>query len=147
MQNYSMLSVNDILKNKDQAVFSVSPGQSVYEALQLLGEKNIGAVLVMDGDALRGILSERDYARKIVLMDRNSKDTRVTDIMTEKVITVTTGDSVEQCMSLMSEKKIRHLPVTNEGKVVGVISIGDVVTAIIRMQQETIDHLKSYISQ
>lgn len=147
MQNKSMLTVNDILKNKGQAVFAVAPGQSVYEALQLLGEKNIGAVLVMKGDALSGILSERDYARKIVLMSRNSKDTKVSEIMTEKVITVESTDSVEHCMNIMSDKKIRHLPVTSDQKVVGVISIGDVVTAIIRMQQDTIDHLQHYISQ
>lgn len=147
MQNKSMLTVNDILKNKGQAVFAVAPGQSVYEALQLLGEKNIGAVLVMEGDALSGILSERDYARKIVLMSRNSKDTKVSEIMTEKVITVESTDSVEHCMNIMSDKKIRHLPVTSDQKVVGVISIGDVVTAIIRMQQDTIDHLQHYISQ
>lgn len=142
-----MLTVNDILKNKGQAVFAVAPGQSVFEALQLLGEKNIGAVLVMEGTALRGILSERDYARKIVLMSRNSKDTKVSEIMTEKVFTVASTDSVEHCMNIMSDKKIRHLPVISDQQVVGVISIGDVVTAIIRMQQDTIEHLQHYISQ
>lgn len=147
MQNKSMLTVNDILKNKGQAVFAVAPGQSVFEALQLLGEKNIGAVLVMEGTALRGILSERDYARKIVLMSRNSKDTKVSEIMTEKVFTVASTDSVEHCMNIMSDKKIRHLPVISDQQVVGVISIGDVVTAIIRMQQDTIEHLQHYISQ
>ena len=142
-----MLTVNDILKNKDKVVFSVEPEQSVYEALVVLGEKNIGALVVMQGDELKGILSERDYARKVVLKDRNSRDTKVSDIMTAKVITVEPTDSVEHCMNIMSEKKIRHLPVVSDQKLVGVISIGDVVTAIIRMQQDTIDHLQNYITQ
>ena len=142
-----MLTVNDILKNKDKVVFSVEPEQSVYEALVVLGEKNIGALVVMQGDELKGILSERDYARKVVLKDRNSRDTKVSEIMTAKVITVEPTDSVEHCMNIMSEKKIRHLPVVSDQKLVGVISIGDVVTAIIRMQQDTIDHLQNYITQ
>ena len=142
-----MLTVNDILKNKSQVVFSVEPTQSVYEALVVLGEKNIGALVVMQGDELKGILSERDYARKVVLKDRNSRDTKVSEIMTAKVITVEPTDSVEHCMNIMSEKKIRHLPVVSDQKLVGVISIGDVVTAIIRMQQDTIDHLQNYITQ
>jgi len=142
-----MLTVNDILKNKVHYIFSVEPGITVYEAVREMGEKNIGALLVMEDGQLKGILSERDYARKVVLKGRKSRETPVSDIMTEKVITVSPTDSVEHCMSTMSEKKIRHLPVTDNNKVVGIISIGDVVTAIIRMQQETIDHLKNYISQ
>lgn len=142
-----MLTVNDILKNKAHNIFSVEPGITVYEAVREMGEKNIGALLVMEGGELKGILSERDYARKVVLKGRKSRETPVSDIMTEKVITVSPTDSVEHCMATMSEKKIRHLPVTDNTKVIGIISIGDVVTAIIRMQQDTIDHLQNYISQ
>ena len=142
-----MLTVNDILKNKSSDIFSVEPGTSVYEAVKILSEKNIGALLVMEHGKLKGILSERDYARKVVLKDRKSKETLASEIMTEKVITVSPTDSIELCMATMSNKKIRHLPVTDNEKVVGIISIGDVVTAIIHMQQQTIDHLKNYISQ
>ena len=142
-----MLSVNDILKNKSSQVFSIQPGISVYEAIRVMGEKNIGALLVIENEQLKGILSERDYARKIVLKNRKSTETLVSEIMTEKVITVSPTDSIEHCMSTMSENKIRHLPVVDNEKVVGIISIGDVVTAIIHVQQETIDHLKNYISQ
>jgi CBS domain-containing protein len=142
-----MLTVNDILKNKSNIIFSVEPGSTVYEAIRLMGEKNIGAVLVMEGDQLKGILSERDYARKIVLKDRRSRDTMVSEIMTEKVITVSPADSVEHCMATMTGKKIRHLPVIENDKVLGIVSIGDVVMGVIRMQEETIDHLKNYISQ
>ena len=142
-----MLTVNDILKNKSSDIFSVEPGTSVYEAVKVLSEKNIGALLVMEHGKLKGILSERDYARKVVLKDRKSKETLASEIMTEKVITVSPTDSIELCMATMSDKKIRHLPVTDNEKVVGIISIGDVVTAIIHMQQQTIDHLKNYISQ
>ena len=142
-----MLSVNDILKNKSSQVFSIQPGISVYEAIRVMGEKNIGALLVIENEQLKGILSERDYARKIVLKNRKSTETLVSEIMTEKVITVSPTDSIEHCMSTMSENKIRHLPVVDNEKVVGIISIGDVVTAIIHVQQETINHLKNYISQ
>jgi CBS domain-containing protein len=142
-----MLTVQDILKNKSNTIFSIEPGITVYEAIKVLGEKNVGALLVMKDDQLKGILSERDYARKVVLKGKKSSETMVSEIMTEKVITVSPQDSIEHCMSTMSEKKIRHLPVAENDKVVGIISIGDVVTAIIHMQQETIEHLKTYISQ
>jgi CBS domain-containing protein len=142
-----MLTVQDILKNKSKTIFSIEPGITVYEAIKVLGEKNVGALLVMKDDQLKGILSERDYARKVVLKGKKSSETMVSEIMTEKVITVSPQDSIEHCMSTMSEKKIRHLPVAENDKVVGIISIGDVVTAIIHMQQETIEHLKTYISQ
>jgi CBS domain-containing protein len=143
----SMLTVNDIIRSKSNEIFSVLPGSTVYEAIRLMGEKNIGAVLVMEAGSLKGILSERDYARKIVLKDRRSRETMVSDIMTEKVITVSPADSVEHCMSTMTARKIRHLPVTENENVVGMISIGDVVMAVINMQKETIDHLQNYISQ
>jgi CBS domain-containing protein len=142
-----MLKVADILKTKGSKVFSILPGNSVYEALQIMGEKNIGALMVIEDDQLKGIFSERDYARKIVLVNRNSKDTFISEIMTANVITVSPSDSIEHCMELMSGKKIRHLPVTHNGIVAGLISISDVVTAIIESQKETISHLQNYISQ
>jgi CBS domain-containing protein len=112
-----------------------------------MGEKNIGAILVMDDNILKGILSERDYARKIVLKDKSSKETFVHEIMESNVFTVKLSDNLEDCMELMSEKRIRHLPVLEDGTVVGVISISDVVKAIIEIQKDTINHLNSYISQ
>ncbi len=142
-----MLKVADILKTKDSQVYAVTGNISVYDALGLMGEKNIGALLVIEEDRLKGILSERDYARKVVLQGKTSKETMVEEIMTAKVITVTPDDSIDTCMELMSNRHIRHLPVMTGDKVTGVISISDVVTAIIQSQKETIDYLKSYISQ
>jgi CBS domain-containing protein len=141
------MKVSDILNTKGRNVFHVNESITVYDALRVMGEKNIGALLVMDGEELRGIISERDYARKIVLMGKKSSDTLVKDIMTEKVLSVAPDDSIEKCMEMMSEKHIRHLPVLNADQVVGVISITDVVTAIIASQKETINHLQNYISQ
>ena len=113
----------------------------------MMNEKNIGAVLVMEGEELKGIFSERDYARKIILKGRTSQETEVGEIMTEKVMTIYPEDSIDHCMELMSENRFRHLPVVKGDKVVGVVSISDVVTAIINLQKETIDHLQTYISQ
>ena len=119
----------------------------MYDAIKLMGEKNIGALPVLDGDQLSGIVSERDYARKVVLMNRKSRETLVKDIMTATVITVSPSDSIDDCMEKMSAKRIRHLPVVHNGKMLGIISIGDVVTAIIETQKETIKHLHNYIAQ
>ncbi|MEO5943901.1 MAG: CBS domain-containing protein [Ferruginibacter sp.] len=141
------MKVSDILTAKGNKVFHVEESITVYDALRVMGEKNIGALLVMHGEELRGIISERDYARKIVLKGKKSTDTLVKDIMTEKVLSVSPQDSIEKCMEMMSEKHIRHLPVVNNDQVVGVISITDVVTAIIASQKETINHLQNYISQ
>jgi CBS domain-containing protein len=141
------MKVSDILRTKGSLVFSIQPGTSVYDALKVMGEKNIGALLVMEGDLLAGIISERDYARKVVLKGKTSHETLVDDIMTRQVISVKPEDPVETCMELMSERHIRHLPVMQNGAVVGVISITDVVTAIINAQKETIDHLKNYLLQ
>lgn len=141
------MKVSDILNTKGSNVFHVNESITVYDALRVMGEKNIGALLVMDGEELKGIISERDYARKIVLKGKKSTDTLVKDIMTEKVLSVSPGDSIEKCMEMMSEKHIRHLPVLNKDQVVGVISITDVVTAIIASQKETINHLQNYIHQ
>ena len=142
-----MLKVNDILKTKGSNVFSVLPNTSVYDALKIMGEKNIGALMVIENDELRGIFSERDYARKVVLVNRTSRDTLISEIMTANVITISPSDTIDHCMEQMSEKRIRHLPVAVNGKVVGLISISDVVTAIIQSQKETISHLQNYISQ
>lgn len=141
------MKVSDILKTKGNKIFTVTGDTTVYDALQMMAEKNIGALMVMDGETLTGVISERDYARKIILKGKTSHDTEVNEIMTEEVIIVTPEDYIEKCMSLMSEKHIRHLPVVVDNKVLGLISIGDVVMAIIQTQKETIDHLHTYISQ
>jgi CBS domain-containing protein len=141
------MKISDILNAKGTNVYSVAPENTVYEALKIMGEKNIGALLVMVHDELIGIISERDYARKIVLKGKTSLDTTVSEIMTESVITVLPEDSLEKCMGLMSDNHIRHLPVVKNGEVKGVISISDVVTAIIESQKETIEYLQNYIIQ
>ncbi|HNK28786.1 MAG TPA: CBS domain-containing protein, partial [Ferruginibacter sp.] len=132
---------------KGNIIYSVTGSTTVYEAIKVMGEKNIGALLVLEGGKLTGILSERDYARKVVLKGKASRETSVSDIMTAEVITVMPSDTIETCMELMTQKHIRHLPIVESGNVLGMISIGDVVNAIIRMQKETIEHLKSYIAQ
>ena len=141
------MKVSDILQVKGNNIYSVTGEVTVYEAVKIMGEKNIGALVVMDADVLKGIISERDYARKIVLKGKASRETLVKEIMTEQVITVAPEDQIERCMELMSEKHIRHLPIVDNGKVTGMISIGDVVNAIIASQKETIEHLKNYITQ
>lgn len=141
------MTVNQILNTKGKNVYSVLPSTTVYEALKVMGEKNIGAILVMDDSELKGILSERDYARKIVLKDKSSKETFVHEIMESNFFTVKLSDDLDACMELMSTKRIRHLPVLEDEIVVGIISISDVVKAIIEVQKDTINHLNSYISQ
>ncbi len=141
------MKVSDILQKKGITIISVTGGTSVLDALKIMSEKNIGALPVIDDEKLTGIFSERDYARKVVLKGKASHDTLISDIMTPAPFTITAEDSIETCMGIMSNKHIRHLPVVKEGKVTGMISIGDVVTAIIQSQKETIDHLKNYISQ
>lgn len=141
------MTVNQILNAKGKNVYSVRSTTTVYEALKVMGEKNIGAILVIDGTDLKGILSERDYARKIVLKDKSSKETYVHEIMESNVFSVNLSNNIEDCMELMSTKRIRHLPVLEDEIVVGIISISDVVKAIIEIQKDTINHLNSYISQ
>ncbi|WP_456315514.1 CBS domain-containing protein [Pseudomonas shirazensis] len=141
------MTVDQILNTKGRNVFSVRSTTTVYEALKVMGEKNIGAILVIDGSSLKGILSERDYARKIVLKDKSSKETYVHEIMESTVFSVRLSNNIEDCMELMSTKRIRHLPVLDNDIVVGIISISDVVKAIIEIQKDTINHLNSYISQ
>jgi CBS domain-containing protein len=141
------MRISQILQGKAiNALYAVTSGQTVLDALKLMAEKNIGAVLVVDEGQLTGIFSERDYARKVILKDRNSGDTRISEVMTSVVITIEPQQSIEECMFLMSDKHIRHLPVMDKGKLVGIISINDVVTAIIRDQKTRIDSLESYIS-
>ena len=141
------MKVSNILQVKGNKVYSVTGEVSVFEAIKEMSEKNIGAILVIEGEKLKGILSERDYARKIVLKGKLSRETLVKDIMTENVLTVTTEDTIEKCMAIMSEKHIRHLPVVENDRVLGMISIGDVVNGIIETQKETIAHLQNYITQ
>lgn len=140
------MTVNQILSKKGKEVYSVLPTITVYEALVKMSEKNIGAILVMEDNKLKGILSERDYARKIALKAKSSKKTFVHEIMAENVITVKPSDNLDYCMELMYTKKIRHLPVLENESIVGIISIGDVVKAIIDVQKDTIQYLDSYIS-
>jgi CBS domain-containing protein len=139
-------TVASILKKKGDAIWSVEPTATVYEAIAMMAEKSVGALLVVSDGKLVGIISERDYARKVVLQRRSSSDTLVREIMTGSVITVTPDHSVENCMKMITEHRVRHLPVLAGDQLVGVISIGDLVNAIITEQAETIGHLHTYIS-
>jgi CBS domain-containing protein len=138
-------TVRDMLRGKSD-IYSVEPGDTVFEALRLMAEKNIGAVLVRSDQRIEGILSERDYARKVILLGKTSRETLVSEIMTTRVICVEPDWTAEQCMALMTEKHIRHLPVVERERLVGVISIGDVVRAVVDEQQFTIDWLQRYIT-
>lgn len=141
------MTVDQILSSKGKEVISILSTNTVYEALTVMSEKNIGAILIIEDAVLKGILSERDYARKIVLKDKSSKKTFVSEIMETTVITVQPSDNLDYCMELMSSKRIRHLPVLENQIVIGLISISDVVKAIIEIQKDTINHLNTYISQ
>ena len=140
-----MKTVKQLLQAKGGSVLSVAPRTSVFDALKLMAEKNVGALLVMNGETLAGIMSERDYARKVILLGKSSHELAVSEIMSDKVITVTPAQTVDECMALMSGRRIRHLPVVDGGRVTGVLSIGDLVKEVIAMQQETIKQLESYI--
>ena len=140
-----MMTVHHLLERKGNDIWSTSPDASVFEAIQLMAEKSIGALLVIDRDELVGIVSERDYARKVILKGRSSRETPVRDIMTEKVLYVPPTRSLEECMVLMTEKRIRHLPVIADGRLIGVCSVGDVIKAIISEKQFIIEQLESYI--
>ncbi len=141
-----MATVKNILDSKGNAIFTITPDTTVYHALELMVEKNVSALLVMENDKLAGIFTERDYARKVVLKGKSSKETAIGDIMTSNLITVTSASSIDECMELMTGKYIRHLPVVDEGKLTGIISIGDVVRTIIQEQKSIIGHMEQYIA-
>jgi CBS domain-containing protein len=141
-----MQTAADILRAKGHAVWSVPPTATVLDALRVMAEHDIGAVLVLDGDRLVGILSERDYARKVVLAGRSSKDSQVKEVMTAHVMCVAPNRSIDDCMALMTEKRLRHLPVLEHKQIVGIVSIGDLVKATIDEQQSTIAQLQTYIT-
>lgn len=141
-----MQQVRHLLEGKGKAVFAVAPDASVYDAVRQMAEKNVGALVVMQGDMLVGIVSERDYARKVILKDRASRDTPVAEIMTASVITVSVDATVDECMRLCTDGRLRHLPVIDGETMVGIVSIGDLVKAVISEQKETISQLESYIT-
>jgi len=141
-----MKSVNDILKSKGSDIWAVKPDNTVYESLQLMADKGIGSLLVMDGEKLVGIVTERDYARKVILEGKSSKRSTVAEVMTTRVLCVSPERTVDECMALMTDKRARHLPVLDHKRVIGVVSIGDLVKAMISEQQVLIDQLQHYIS-
>ena len=141
-----MKSIRDLLVGKGNEICSVTPGATVYDAVKVLAEKNIGALVVMEGDSLAGIVSERDYLRKVALTQRDSGGITVAEIMTSPVACARPDQSVEECMAMMTDKRIRHLPVVEDDKLIGVISIGDLVKAIIAEQQFIIEQLEHYIA-
>lgn len=138
-------TVGSILGRKRREIWSVTPRASVYSAIALMAEKSIGAVLVMEDGKLLGIVSERDYARKVILQGRSSKETRVDEVMTRDLIVVTAQNTVDECMIVMTERRVRHLPVLDRGNLVGIVSIGDLVNAVISDQAHTIAQLQTYI--
>jgi CBS domain-containing protein len=140
-----MTTVRQLLGGKPRALFSVGPQAPVLEAIRAMAEHHVGALLVMRGESLAGIVSERDYARKVILLGRSSSDTPVKDIMTSPVLTVTPETTVQQCMQLMTERRVRHLPVLEGTRIIGMISIGDLVKAVMAEQAQHIEQLESYI--
>lgn len=141
-----MRLVKHLLEGKGNQVWSIAPDKPVLDAIRIMADRTIGALLVMEGAQLAGIVSERDYARKVILKGRSSADTPVREIMSAPVTTVAPGDSVNHCMKLMTDKRMRHLPVVEQGKVVGVVSIGDLVKAVIEDQAQELEHMQRYIS-
>jgi CBS domain-containing protein len=139
-------TISEILNNKGSHVWTISPNATVFDAIQMMADKNIGAILVTEGDKLIGIISERDYTRKVALKGKMSKQTAVHEILSGQVFTVTPDHTVEQCMHLMTENRVRHLPVLEEGRMVGIVSIGDLVNWIISTQTTTIEQLQTYIA-
>lgn len=141
-----MQHVREILKSKKiKQTYTVHPATKVLEALQLMSDKGVGALLVLDNKRLVGIVTERDYARKVVLMARSSQTATVSEIMSSEILTVNPDQTIDECMELLTEKRVRHLPVMDEGRLIGVISIGDVVKHIISEQENTIQHLEQFI--
>jgi CBS domain-containing protein len=140
-----MKTVRQLLQAKGSQIYAIAPDARVFDALKLMAEKNVGALVVTEGGSLAGIISERDYARKVILLSKSSHDIAVRDIMTAKVFTAQPGQTVEECMALMTAKRIRHLPVTEGERLIGVLSIGDLVKEVIADQETTIQQLESYI--
>lgn len=141
-----MGKVRNILQSKKEPVFTVAPDITVYRAIELMCQKNIGAVLIGENGKLSGIFTERDYARKVVLKGRSSRETLIRELMTVDPTTVNSESTVEECMTLMTNKRIRHLPVVNEGKLIGVISVGDLIRYMLEEQKTIIEFLESYIT-
>ena len=141
-----MKTISQFLEQSKRPVYSVGPNATVREALEIMAQHNIGALLVIDGQTLEGIFSERDYARKVVLKGKSSSDAKVSEIMTSKVITINTKHTIDQCMQIMTDNHIRHLPIVNDENVMGLISIGDVVREMIAYQKSIIEQLQSYIA-
>ncbi|MCU0766815.1 MAG: CBS domain-containing protein [Gammaproteobacteria bacterium] len=139
-------SVRQVLDEKGSRVHAVPPGASVYEALELMAQHDIGAVVVAEGECLAGIFTERDYARKVILQGRTSRDTRVGELMTPNVLTVSPSQTMDDCMQLMTENRVRHLPVVERGRLVGIVTIGDAVKTVIAEHEATIRQLSSYIA-
>ena len=139
-------SISEILAHKGSQVWSVTPETSVYDAVKMMAEKNIGALAVMEGERVVGIISERDYTRKVVLQGKASKSTQVREIITGQVVSVTRNHTVPDCLRLMTTHRIRHLPVIEDGKLVGLVSIGDLVNSVISAQRTTIEQLQTYIT-
>ncbi len=138
--------IDSVLAIKGRQVYSVKPDATVYEAIELMAEKNVGALLVMEGERLAGLVSERDYTRKVALKGKSSRETAVREIMSSSPVTVTPLDTVETCMRLMNDHRVRHLPVLHEGQVVGIVSIGNLVNWIISAQSAAIRQLQNYIT-
>jgi CBS domain-containing protein len=141
-----MKTISQFLEQSKRPVYSVGPNATVREALEIMAQHNIGALLVIDGQTLEGIFSERDYARKVVLKGKSSSDAKVSEIMTSRVITINTKHTIDQCMQIMTDNHIRHLPIVNDENVMGLISIGDVVREMIAYQKSMIEQLQSYIA-
>lgn len=141
-----MASVKHLLQGKGHEIWSIDPDASVYDAIAMMADKEVGALVVLEDNSLVGVLSERDYARKVVLQGRSSKDTKIRDIMTSRVAYARPDQSVEDCMAMMTEMRIRHLPVMDGDELIGIISIGDLVKSIIEEQQHVIAQLEQYIS-
>lgn len=141
-----MITVKQLLDRKGHEVYSIQPGDTVYSALEKMADKDVGALMVLDGNKLVGIFSERDYARKLILHGKSSKESKVQDFMSTSLYTVSPSDSIYHCMALMTDKRVRHLPVLDQNEIVGLISIGDVVNAIISEQKAIIKDLEDYIT-
>ena len=141
-----MTTVKQLLDTKGYQVWTIAPDDSVFEAIRVMAEREVGALVVADGEALAGIISERDYARKVILQGHSSHVIRVADVMTRDVVTARLDDTVDRCMATMTERRIRHLPVTEHGRTIGMISIGDLVRAVIAEQQFVIAQLESYVT-